>query len=31
MEFWKDGADRLHDRMLFIRSEGGWTRMRLYP
>ncbi len=31
IEFWVDGADRLHDRMLFVRSEGGWTRMRLYP
>ncbi len=31
MEFWKDGPDRLHDRFLFSRSEGGWTAQRLYP
>jgi len=31
IEFWIDGAHRLHDRFLFIRTEGGWTRLRLYP
>ncbi len=32
MEFWRDGAFRLHDRMRFSRAaEGGWTRTRLYP
>lgn len=32
MEFWKDGANRLHDRVRFTRGEGGaWTRQRLYP
>lgn len=32
MEFWKDGANRLHDRVRFTRAEGGvWTRQRLYP
>ena len=31
IEFWQDGADRLHDRMLFTRSETGWSRTRLYP
>ena len=32
MEFWKDGANRLHDRVRFTRDDGGvWTRQRLYP
>jgi pyridoxamine 5'-phosphate oxidase len=32
MEFWKDGAHRLHDRVRFIRApDGSWTRQRLYP
>ena len=31
VEFWKDGPDRLHDRILFSRSTGGWTQARLYP
>jgi pyridoxamine 5'-phosphate oxidase len=33
MEFWKDGANRLHDRVRFTRTlpEGSWTRQRLYP
>jgi len=32
MEFWRDGAFRLHDRMRFSRAtEGGWTKARLYP
>ena len=32
MEFWKDGANRLHDRVRFTRGPGGsWTRQRLYP
>jgi pyridoxamine 5'-phosphate oxidase len=34
MEFWKDGAFRLHDRVQFLRDdpEGPWTgRQRLYP
>jgi pyridoxamine 5'-phosphate oxidase len=33
MEFWKDGAFRLHDRVRFTRSEAEdhWTRQRLYP
>ena len=32
MEFWKDGANRLHDRVRFTRdSAGNWTRQRLYP
>ena len=31
MEFWKDGANRLHDRVRFTRADAGWTRQRLYP
>jgi pyridoxamine 5'-phosphate oxidase len=33
LEFWKDGAFRLHDRVVFRRPEpvGDWTRERLYP
>ena len=33
IEFWKDGAFRLHDRMLFTRDAIGepWTKTRLYP
>jgi pyridoxamine 5'-phosphate oxidase len=31
MEFWMDGADRLHDRFLFTAQHEGWTVRRLYP
>ena len=31
VEFWKDGANRLHDRVRFTRRDGGWDRQRLYP
>ena len=31
IEFWRDGAFRLHDRLRFDRSAAGWTRERLYP
>ena len=31
IEFWQDGPDRLHDRMLYTREASGWTRTRLYP
>lgn len=33
IEFWSDGAHRLHDRILFARDhlEAGWTKTRLYP
>lgn len=33
IEFWEDGADRLHDRMLFRRSResGAWGKTRLAP
>ena len=31
IEFWQDGAFRLHDRILFTRAGEGWDRTRLYP
>lgn len=31
VEFWVNGADRLHDRFLFLRVEDGWLKERLFP
>jgi pyridoxamine 5'-phosphate oxidase len=33
IEFWKDGAFRLHDRIVFRREDENapWTRTRFYP
>jgi pyridoxamine 5'-phosphate oxidase len=31
IEFWQDGAYRLHDRILFRRNGNGWEKTRLYP
>ena len=31
IEFWKDGAFRLHDRIKFVRDGEGWAKTRLYP
>jgi pyridoxamine 5'-phosphate oxidase len=33
MEFWRDGPNRLHDRVRFTRPDptGEWSRQRLYP
>jgi len=31
IEFWKDGAYRLHDRIVFTRRGMDWTTERLYP
>ncbi len=33
IEFWKDGAFRLHDRMVFQRTgdDDDWSKTRLYP
>jgi pyridoxamine 5'-phosphate oxidase len=31
IEFWQGGGDRLHDRFLYTRKDGTWTRARLSP
>ena len=31
IEFWSDGKDRLHDRIVFTREGGTWRSQRLYP
>jgi pyridoxamine 5'-phosphate oxidase len=31
IEFWQDGAGRLHDRFLFLRVGDGWRVERLFP
>lgn len=31
IEFWQDGAGRMHDRFLFVRLEDGWRKDRLFP
>ncbi|MGB3389993.1 MAG: pyridoxine 5'-phosphate oxidase C-terminal domain-containing protein, partial [Pseudaminobacter sp.] len=32
IEFWHDRPFRLHDRIVFSRTEGGaWEKARLYP
>lgn len=31
IEFWIDGPDRLHDRLLFTRDADRWTQTLLYP
>ena len=31
IEFWQERSFRLHDRIMYNRSDGGWTRQRLYP
>lgn len=30
-EFWKDGAFRLHDRLVFRRDGAGWRTEKFYP
>jgi pyridoxamine 5'-phosphate oxidase len=30
-EFWEAGESRLHDRIVFERVSGGWSRTRLAP
>jgi pyridoxamine 5'-phosphate oxidase len=32
IEFWENRADRLHDRLRYVRSKGGdWRTERLAP
>ncbi len=31
IEFWQQGVDRLHDRMVFVREADGWVGIRLFP
>ena len=31
IEFWQGRANRLHDRIIYQRTEGEWTSRRLYP
>jgi pyridoxamine 5'-phosphate oxidase len=31
IEFWRDGAFRLHDRLVYHRGSDGWTTERLFP
>jgi pyridoxamine 5'-phosphate oxidase len=31
IEFWYGRADRLHDRILYVRDASGWRKTRLYP
>lgn len=31
IEFWQDGANRLHDRVVFTRQGENWSKMRLFP
>jgi pyridoxamine 5'-phosphate oxidase len=31
LEFWQDMPHRLHDRVLFERTDNGWQTSRLYP
>jgi pyridoxamine 5'-phosphate oxidase len=31
VELWRAGDHRLHDRVLYVRSEGGWDATRLAP
>jgi pyridoxamine 5'-phosphate oxidase len=31
IEFWQGRSSRLHDRLVFTRTDNGWTRRRLQP
>lgn len=30
-EFWREGRFRLHERIVYSQSDGGWTTERLFP
>lgn len=31
IEFWEESPDRMHDRLMYELSDGGWSLMRLAP
>jgi pyridoxamine 5'-phosphate oxidase len=31
IEFWRERPFRLHERLVYLRGEGGWRTERLYP
>jgi pyridoxamine 5'-phosphate oxidase len=31
VEFWQGRPDRVHDRLVYERTDDGWTRARLAP
>jgi pyridoxamine 5'-phosphate oxidase len=31
IEFWQQGANRLHDRIVYTRNESAWVKARLSP
>ena len=31
IEFWQDGAFRLHDRIIFTQQDDKWVKTRLFP
>jgi pyridoxamine 5'-phosphate oxidase len=31
IEFWHDGTHRLHTRLIYEKTKGGWSRSMIYP
>lgn len=31
IEFWRQGHDRMHDRIVYTRASNGWTKRRIAP